>query len=179
MKFIQTIIAFLSVYLFLGAVFFVICTFIWLNGYMPDMPTHQIAKVVMSASANNTRIVTYKKHTGVTALTTVFSRGAVPTGKDIGQVEFTSNAGFVEYKTMKVPERFVPIGFKQLVKLSKITDATGKVVYEDNPGVLDKLFDYFFSKVAKSTIIVPLVATDKATTYTIILSDDGVNTYEN
>ncbi len=192
MKFIQTIIAFFTLYLFVGAIVVLLIVFNWFRSFVPDNEKQLVASIeVTKKDAKTGSGFTFNKVNAANALEVLITRNTSRATKDVEAVlAARSELLWAEYVKITLPDALVPVGFRSMYKLAKITDSSGRILYENKDPFLAQLESLGIVKISepdvnlitKQLVIIPLLASSDTITYTLQVDETGltqVNQNEN
>lgn len=163
-------------YLFIGVIVFLVVGSVWLSRFSPDLPTNKIASITVEKQVLGVSRINFAEVSNATALSTMLSRGNLTKEKQIQEFSTESQAIFVTYEKIRLPTQFVPLGFTTLYRIRGITNASGDKSYNLEKDTIDQIFAKF-GMTERETVTV--LARDRTTSYTVLVSVDGIITNEN
>lgn len=181
MRNIRVIIAFLSIYLFVGAVVLLGLFAVWLSHYYPDSSNQSILTIRSTMESTSENAFAISKNTdGVTALSATVTRISEKEGNQEQIARIISSTVFVDFTRVTFSEKLVPLGYFSMASLRSVRDANGKIIFETSPDILDHLFELLLgSNATTTTESLSFVAKDRATSYTVQNTITGIKTHEN
>lgn len=176
MKLIRIIIALLPIYLFIASVVCLVMLLVGLSRYTPDLPTNTVAQISASPEVLGISTINYEEVKSVSALSTLLTRGKTLTPKHTRTFTASSETLFVTYERIRIKTQFVPLGFTMLYRISSISAANGDTLFAAKPDLVDSLMN---SLGTADTLTIPILARPRATSYTVTISNQGMQQYEN
>jgi hypothetical protein len=174
MKLIQTIIAFLSLYLFIGVFVFLGLCAAWLSTYVSDIPEQKIAVVTVGAMEGTAAPIVYYDTATTHALAAVVTRGIEQKGeKQQAVLAARSSVIISTFEKVTLSEKFVPLGFKTMYRLQEAVDSQGEVLYARPSSWIDALFlKLLQNEIKVEKQYVTLLATEKDQSYTVVVREN-------
>jgi len=183
MKTIRVIIAFLSIYLFVSALLFIIFFGVWLARYYPDSSMQEVARVTATAPSNGRSVSLFdvsQQVKGTNCLLNTVTRASNAQSELAPLVSAETTSIFILYKRFLLNEKLVPLGYMSMVQLSAITDSEGKTLYSRPVGIIDSFFEALLGRyITRRDSTITLVAQETTKTYTVTISTEGVISNEN
>lgn len=189
MKLIQTIIAFLALYVFVSTFVLLFVGMNWLRTFIPDSEKQAIANIEITQRGTTVGSgFTYNKVNAANALEVLVTRDiSRATTDEEAVLAARSEILWAEYTKVTLPDALVPIGFRSMYKLVKISDVSGQTLYFHNDPLLSFLISINFikdeehdgSQTTIEKITLPLVASSDTITYTVTVDETGLHQEKN
>lgn len=177
MKFIQTIIAFFVIYLFVGSLSLLIIMGAWLSSYIPTVPRQQIANVVVDGMQYSGATFQYTPIKSTNALVALVARDVPQEQSSVSKevLSARSTVLFATYTEISLSERLIPLGFAKMYRLEKVVTADGITVFERKSSWVDTVAELLVGKdIARGFQQASFIATEANQEYKVFTSYNGI-----
>jgi hypothetical protein len=145
-----------------------IVLFQWLSDFKPGIPDFPVAQVRITPSSQLLYKYVVLQESEESASTYIFSRSTLTSSTHLDTpatvLSATSQAIFVTFDKIILPDALVPIGFRSVFRLAKVTNAAGEVLFEQKKAIFEQF-------IPLEQVSFSFLATEQEQTYTITVQD--------